>query len=243
MISSDTDIKTTTIADLITRWDTDEGKPYKGSLIDWDDYERDNSNIGCMCAQGQVLHLVGGWTAKQLTVVSQSDADKATANLLNISRSHAVLLRLINDKSDGAPSIVLTNPSAVLGDQWSKLLDFWWNLDRRTADHWVAARAAARAAAGAAAAWAVAHVATGIAADAAADAASRAAIGVGAWDTAGAASRAATGAANEIQGMDVLRAEGAPFFFLPVFGFASPDDIPPRPESYGPVVAQPRRSQ
>lgn len=46
------------LAEILERWDSGEGKPYKGSLIDWSDYERDPSNIGCMCAQGQVLHLL-----------------------------------------------------------------------------------------------------------------------------------------------------------------------------------------
>lgn len=27
--------------------------------------------------------------------------------------------------------------------------------------------------------------------------------------------------------------EGKPFFFLPMFGFTSPDDIPARPTDYG----------
>jgi hypothetical protein len=34
------------IEDLITRWNTDEGRPYKGSLIDTDAYEHDPDNIG-----------------------------------------------------------------------------------------------------------------------------------------------------------------------------------------------------
>lgn len=56
----------TTITDIITRWDAGEGKPYRGHLIDWDAYKADHDNIGCMCAQGQVLHLLGGWEPEQL---------------------------------------------------------------------------------------------------------------------------------------------------------------------------------
>ena len=178
----------TKLLELIARWNTDEGKPYKGSLIDWDAYNGDNHDIGCMCAQGQVLHLVGGWTPERLKDTGQVQADAETAKLLNISRAHAALLRTINDKSDGAPAIVLENPGAVIGDQWSKLLDFWWHLDSLTADQWDAARAAARA---------------------------------------------AERASSEIQGAAILRDKGKPFFFLPLFGLASPDDIPARPANYG----------
>jgi hypothetical protein len=42
----------TDIAELIARWDQNEGKPYKGRLIDWGAYDPDNFSIGCMCAQG-----------------------------------------------------------------------------------------------------------------------------------------------------------------------------------------------
>jgi len=113
----------TSITQLIDRWNLDEGKPYKGSLIDMAAHDA-GKGIGCMCAQGQVLHLVGGWTPERLQSAAQADADKETAKLLNISRAHAVLLRLVSDKTGGAPAIVLTDPGAVLGDQWSKLLDF-----------------------------------------------------------------------------------------------------------------------
>ena len=133
----------TDLTDLIARWNTDEGKPYKGSLIDMCAYDSAPGDIGCMCAQGQVLHLIGGWDAHRLNTESQAVADVATAKLLNISRAHAVLLRMVNDKTNGAPAIVLTNPGKVLGDQWSKLLDFWWHLDGLTHAHHAAARAAA----------------------------------------------------------------------------------------------------
>ena len=43
---------TQTIEQLIARWDSADGKPYKGSLIDWSAYQEDPTNIGCMCAQG-----------------------------------------------------------------------------------------------------------------------------------------------------------------------------------------------
>ena len=202
------------IEELIARWNTDEGKPYKGSLIDMSSYE--DGNLSCMCAQGQVLHVVGGWDAQMLEGIDQGNADKETAALLNISRAHAVLLRRINDRVDGAPAIVLTDPAKVLGDQWSKLLDFWWHIDTLDAEGWQKVAAAWEAA------W-----------EAARDAA-----GAAAWDAAwgaawGAAGEAAWDAAWEIQGANILKGQGKEFFFLPMFGFASPDDIPPRPANYG----------
>lgn len=135
----------TTMAELIARWNTDEGKPYKGRLIDMNAYEHAPDDIGCMCAQGQVLHLVGGWSVDRLNKVRQQAADAETAKLLNISRAHAALLRIVNDSLDGAPSVVLTDPGKVLGDQWSKLLDFWCHLDGMTYGQWAAARDAAGA--------------------------------------------------------------------------------------------------
>jgi hypothetical protein len=247
------EMQMTKINELIAHWNTDEGKPYKGNLIDMGSYE--DGNLGCMCAQGQVLHEVGGWTAEMLNNTAQVEADKATAKLLNISRAHAVLLRNTNDKIDGAPAIVLTDPAKVIGDQWSKLLDFWWHMDTMTGSDWkkvFAAGDAAEAAAGAAAwaaAWAAARDAARAAAGAAAWAAARdaaraaawdaarAAAGAAAWDAVGAAAGAAAwDAAAEIQGAEILKRGSRAFFFLPMFGFATPDDIPARPADYG-VVA------
>jgi hypothetical protein len=230
------------ISELIDRWNQDEGKPYKGSLIDYATYKP--GELSCMCAQGQVLHVVAGWSVDDLRRTSQGKADLATAKALNISRAHAVLLRIINDSANGAPSIVLTDPGKVLGDQWSKLLDFWHYMDGLDRDGWqkvVAARVAARVAAGVAARVAAGDAAGDAARDAAGDAG--AAAGDAAWaaagDAAGAAARAgdaAWAAAWEIQGAAVLASKGRALFFLPMFGFASPNAIPARPADYG-VVA------
>jgi hypothetical protein len=215
----------TKLKELIARWNSDEGKPYKGLLIDMKSFEE--GNLSCMCAQGQVLHVVGGWPADRLNSAQQFEADNETARLLNISRAHAILLRNTNDNLDGAPAIVLTDPSKVIGDQWSKLLDFWWHTDSMTNSDWLKV-IAARDAAGAAArdaTWAAAWDATWAAARAAAR------------DAAGAAARDAAGAAAwEIQGAEIFKRDGRAFFFLPMFGFATPDDIPARPSDYG-VVA------
>ena len=213
----------TDIVELIARWDSGDGKPYKGRLIDREAYAADPTNIGCMCAQGQVLHLIGGWSPERLWSVEQSEADKETAALLNKSIAHAILLRSINDKVDGAPSIVLTHPEKVLGDQAQTVLAFWRHLDRMTGEDWLKAAAAwaATRAAARAAAWDAAGDATGDAARAAARGAAVDAAG----DAAGVAARAAAWACSEIQGAALMRERGQPFFFLPMFGFADPEAV------------------
>jgi hypothetical protein len=238
----------TKVEKLISRWDSGDGKPYKGSLIDWDAYKRDPANPGCMCAQGQALHGLGGWSFEDLRERDQKEADKETAKLLGISTAHSVLLRNINDNQDGAPSIVLTDPGRVLGGEWSRLLDFWSYMDTMSAGDWTKMNAAGVAAGDAAwdaardaarvAAWAAAGAEAGVAARNAAWAAAGntawAAAGVAAGDAAGdaawnAAWAAAGGAALEIQGQSTRKE----FFFLPMFGFASPQDVPKRPKNYG----------
>jgi hypothetical protein len=220
------------IQEIIARWDSGDGKPYKGSIIDWDAYEENPQSMGCMCAQGQILHLEGGWSPERLRDVDQSEADMETARLRNISRAHAVLLRFINDRVDGAPSIVFTDPAKVLGDQWSKVLDFWWWVFHNySADDWRNVVAAWRAAGHAdrdAAATAALTVATTAATAAAASACATATSGA-----ATAAAAATWGSAWEIQGHVLMADRGQRPFFLPMFGINSLDDIPPRPDNYG----------
>lgn len=228
-------MNTDAINQLVARWSDPGGIPFKGSLI---------SSDGCMCAQGQALHYVGGWDADRLRDAGQDDADRETAKLLGISVGHAILLRLINDDQPGAPSVVLTDPAKVLGDQAHIVLAFWRHLDRMTPAQWKAASAAAKAAARDAArdaAWVAAKAAAGAAVGAAArDVASAAAKAAAwdtareaawdaAWDAASAAAKAAAGdaarATNEIQGAALMRAKGKAFYFLPLFGFADPEAV------------------
>jgi hypothetical protein len=245
------DIKMTVLADILARWDSGEGRPYQGRLINMDQYNGDGAepptDLGCMCAQGQVLHLLGGWDPKRLASTEQVKADEATAKLLNISVGHAILLRNVNDSIDGSPSIVLTNPEKVLGDQAQTVLAFWLHMDNMTDAQLAAASAAARDAAWAAArdaAWAAASAAARDAAMAAAWAAARDAAMAAAWaaarDAASASARAAAGyACGEIQGALILREQGKPFYFLPMFGLENPEAIPPLPLGYGqPTEAQ-----
>lgn len=213
-----------TVEELLARWPNDI--PFKGDLI---------SDDGCMCAQGQVLHYIGGMTPDDLREMEQSDADRKTAELLGISRAHAVLLRSVNDSMPGAPTCVLTEPEKVLGGQSQRVLAFWRHLDGMTASDWqitAAARAAARGAARDAARAAAGAAACDAAGDAARDAARAAeaaacaaAWAADAWAVAGAAACAAAGASNEIQGAAVMRERSQPFFFLPMFGFATPEEI------------------
>jgi len=228
------------IDELISRWDTNEGKPYKGDLIDWDAYDGDGlsppNNIGCMCAQGQVLHLLGARNPAWLRCTDQRTADAETARLLNISRNHAVLLRLVNDSVDGAPAVVLTRPERILGSKAQQVMAFWRVLDGFDFSTLRAAKATRHVAEHVAVAAAV-EVAGCFAARVARDTVSVA--GYAAMYVAGYAAghpvRAAAGmASNEIQGADVMLRDGNPFYFLPMFGFQSPDDVPPLPDDYGP---------
>jgi hypothetical protein len=194
--------------------------PFKGGLV--------SDDGTCMCAQGQALHFLDGVSPAELHNYDQASADKRVAELFGISRAHAVLLRLINDGRPGAPSVVIRDPAQVLGDQSETVLAFWRHLDRMTTKQWRAVRAAPSAAPSAAvraaasdaeraAAWAAPSDAEWAAEWAAARAAVRAAVRAAEW--------AAAGATNEIQGAAVLRAQGIPFYFLPMFGIAQPEDL------------------
>ena len=208
---------TITPESMVQRWTDPKARPlFRGSLIDDD---------GCKCAQGDVL-ACAGWTDDQLRGLSQDKADMEVAKVLGISTAHAVLLRRVNDKKDGCPQDVLTAPEKILGDQAGKLLTFWLHLDRMTGDDWEKVAAAGTAAWTDAwadartAAWAAAWTAVGTAARDAA----RTAAGGAAWTAAGAAAWTAADAANEIQGAAIMRKQGQPFFFLPMFGINDPED-------------------
>jgi hypothetical protein len=199
--------------------------PFKGKLV--------SDDGTCMCAQGQALHFLDGVSPAELRDYEQDEADKRVAELFGISRAHAVLLRIVNDSRPGAPSVVIRDPAQVLGDQAETVLAFWRHLDRMTTEQWAAAWEAARVAAWEAAweaawdaAWEAARDAARVAAwEAARDAAWEAAAREAARDAAWEAARVAAAATNEIQGAAVLRAQGTPFFFLPLFGIAQPEDL------------------
>jgi len=204
----------TTVEELLDYWPGNI--PFKRSLVSEDG--------SCMCAQGQALHFLDGMSAEDLRNLEQAKADKRIAELFGISRAHAVLLRIVNDRQDGAPSSVIRNPEQVLGDQAHAVLAFWRHLDRMTAKDWAAAKAAAVAAALAAARPDAAKAAAKAAAGSAAGSVAVAAAGIAAA-AAGDAVMAAASATHEIQGAAVMRAKGVSFFFLPLFGFADPKAV------------------
>jgi hypothetical protein len=193
----------TTVEELLDYWPGNI--PFKGSLV--------SDNGSCMCAQGQALHFLDNMSADDLSNLGQEEADKRVAELFGISRAHAVLLRVINDTEDGAPSSVIRNPEQVLGDQAHVVLAFWRHLDRMAAKDWDNAQASAQASAWDSA-WDSAQASAGASAQASA------------WASAGATSaQASAGATSEIQGAAVMRANGLPFFFLPLFGFTDPEAV------------------
>ena len=213
----------TTIEELLDYWPGNI--PFKGKLVSEDGT--------CMCAQGQALHYLGGLTVKDLRSINQREADQRVAELFGISRAHAVLLRIVNDNADGAPTCVIRNPEQILGDQAKTVLAFWRLLDHTSEAAMEAAGAAARAAAwGAAmgtagtaameASWEAAGETAWAAARAATRGAARTTVGTADWGVVGAAGWAAAWATHEIQGAAVLLAKNQPFFFLPLFGFADP---------------------
>ncbi len=207
-------MKPTTVDELLDYWPGHI--PFKGALVSEDG--------SCMCAQGQALHFLAGLSVDQLRDIEQNEADRQVAEIFGISRTHAVLLRSVNDRQEGAPSSVIRNPEQVLGDQAQTVITFWRHLDRMTpaageaawGAAWEAAREAAWEAAGEAA-WEAARQAARQAAWGAARQAARQAAWGAAWE--------AAWATNEIQGAAVMRAKNQPFFFLPLFGFADPEAV------------------
>jgi hypothetical protein len=159
---------------LLAFWEDPRNIPFKNSLISSEPPKDGDKPTTCMCAQGQALYMIGGYSEEQLRNTETKDADKEVARLLGISVAHSILLRTINDGQPGAPSDVLTNPEKYLGKNYQAVLDFWTVMDSLTKDQWneVSSRYVALDYAALDAAW-----------DAAWDAASYAA-GDAAWDAA-----------------------------------------------------------
>ena len=132
-----------TIANIVERWSGLERPLFKGKLIDID---------GCKCAQGDVL-FCAGYSDEDLRRMEQSKADKETARILGISRTHAVLLRHVNDNQGGCPQLVLSHPEQIIGNKAPILLAFWLYLDNLSDAAAAAAVGAAARDAADAAAW------------------------------------------------------------------------------------------
>jgi hypothetical protein len=197
-----------TIDTMLERWSGLERPLFKGKLIDAE---------GCKCAQGDVL-FCAGFTDAQLRNMEQSEADKETAKILGISRTHAVLLRYVNDKSSGCPQLVLSNPEQIIGDKAPILLAFWLYLDSMSkAASWDAGWEATLEDA----LEAIRKAAVESAGEAAQDTAWSAA----AWEAARYAAWVTPWASTEIQGMDKLEADGREPYFLAFFGFKTWDIV------------------
>jgi hypothetical protein len=239
----------TDIQDIIKGWQTGELQPCKDILLDCDAYNNGASLLSCLCAQGQILHLIGGFKPEDFDYIEQEEVDEKVATILNISRAHSVLLRQINDNRGDPCFVVLTNPAEVLGNQWSKLLDFWWMLDNYSKDDWVRVKKAHNEA------WTATTEEDLIEIQIAIKTAVRIAAGwdaeEAAWDATASAvydmlpyarheremrkmvKRAGALASAEIQSYAQLTQENQKPFFLPMFGINTLDDIPPRPANYG----------
>jgi hypothetical protein len=109
--------------DIVNFWTTTRTIPFKRELI-----HRNKDGSCSMCAQGQVLYR-NGYSEAELFGMCLSTADKETARILEISITHSILLRRINDIEEGSPQEVLSNPEKYLGPNWVKVLDFWVYLD------------------------------------------------------------------------------------------------------------------
>jgi hypothetical protein len=209
---------------LVARWSDPASRPlFKSHLITTDD----DGNV-CYCVQGDVLHLAG-WSDDRLLNVDQEDADRAVAELLGISRAHAVMLRRVNDSQDGCPEDVLRAPEKVIGAQAQRVLAFWRRLDAMSNEDWQKVVTAGDAAGDAA--WDAAGDAAWDAARAAAGDAARDVAGDVAWDAARDAAWDAAWAINEIQGAALMKERGQAFFFLPMFGISDPSELDGEPEA------------
>ena len=184
---------------LLAFWKEPRNIPFKGELISQESPKEGEEPTTCMCAQGQALYMIGGYSEEQLRNTEQEMADKEVARLLGISVAHSVLLRQINDSQPGAPSDVLTNPEKYLGKNYQTVLNFWTVMDNLTEDNWkeVVRRYNALDDAAGYAAWDAARYAAWYAARVAAGYAA----GYAAWYAAWSAARYAAGyAAYELMG-------------------------------------------
>ena len=217
----------TTIDELLDYWPGNI--PFKGQLV--------SDDGSCMCAQGQALHFLDGLTVDELRNIDQAIADKRVAEIFDISLAHSILLRIVNDRQEGAPSSVIRNPEKVLGNHAQVVLAFWRHLDCMTPAAWKKVKQAVRKASGEGVMQALVAAARDAAMGAACEAfgeAAAIAARAAAWEAViGATCEAfeeevgnvAMLATNEIQGASVMRANNQPFFFLPLFGFRDPEAV------------------
>jgi hypothetical protein len=121
---------------LLAFWEDPRNIPFKNSLISSEPSKDGDEPTTCMCAQGQALYKIGGYTEDDLRSIAQDKADREVARLLDISVAHSVLLRSINDGQPGAPSDVLTSPEKYLGKNCHAVMKFWWFVDGLSQGQW-----------------------------------------------------------------------------------------------------------
>jgi len=124
---------------FVNRWSDPELRPkLSGRLID------DN---GCKCVEGDVLSECG-YSDDELRAMDQGVADTETARLIDISKTHAVFLRNVNDSTDGCPQDALDTTNGgierLFGPNAKLVLAFWRYLDAMSPTQWSVARNTAR---------------------------------------------------------------------------------------------------
>jgi hypothetical protein len=119
---------------IIDFWNNERNIPFKGKLISEEAPAEGQPPTTCMCAQGQVLHLIGGKTVEEIKSLYQDMADEEVAKLLGISVAHSKLLRIVNDDREGSPQDVLSNPEKYLGPNWETVLRWWLYYESLTYD-------------------------------------------------------------------------------------------------------------
>lgn len=122
-----------TMEQIINRWTNPETRPTfaRNYLIKYNGPKVPEN--ACRCAQGDILHLAG-YTDEYLDEADGSDprqriVDSLVAKMLNISITHSILLRDVNDSGKGNPESVLSNPKKILGARAEKILSFWKKID------------------------------------------------------------------------------------------------------------------
>jgi hypothetical protein len=126
------------IKKLTEKWSQPDGMPGKG-------YELVREERGLSpCAQSEAIMLSKGMGVMDFQAFRMGAADRllvnnpslsaTTAKTLGISVIHSILLRRFNDLSSLSPAIVLNEPERVLGENWDKVLEFWYFLSALSRD-------------------------------------------------------------------------------------------------------------
>lgn len=123
----------TAIETMLKFWEDPRNTPtVKGFFIKDDPPKEGEPITACMCAQGQVLHIIGGYSPEALKEIEVHEGEQEVAKLLGISLTHSILIQMVNDRRDDPSPEVLSNPEKFLGENYQKVLDFWVAIDQLT---------------------------------------------------------------------------------------------------------------